>query len=159
MVIPCPDCGQPLRFPDQLHNPLLRCPACKSTFRPLEIEETEAIVDETDAWQESEPDRPETEATVRSRPTATAQGRKKAGSGLGIIGLILFILIAQAPRLLKHVFDGRPQQRPAPRVNEKDVEQLKRFLDENERDLERMQRLADEQDERPKPEAEPRDPR
>ncbi|MFV1966003.1 MAG: hypothetical protein ACC628_11305 [Pirellulaceae bacterium] len=130
MIISCPDCGQPLRVPDHLENPLLRCRRCQSTFRPLDLETPEPVVDAESVYDEPEPE-PEMYVSVSPAPASARRNKKKVGRGLGVIALILFILISKAPRLLKKLFDDRPKEQPVPvHLNEKEMQELNRLFNE-----------------------------
>ena len=119
MEFTCPECGKRLRTPDHLQNPLVRCRTCGATFRAGQ---------QAGPWpSESAPPSsvPEMPAERVAFPTPTSSPSRMAGNGLKISGIVLLILLAKGPRLLRHLFDNPPKPQPAPaRVHEDQLRQL-----------------------------------
>ena len=121
MEFNCPECGKRLRTPDHLQNPLVRCRTCGATFRAGQ---------QAGPWpSESAPPSsiPEMPAERVAFPTPTSSPSRMVGNGLKISGIVLLILLAKGPRLLRHLFDDRPKPRPAApaRVHEDQLRQLR----------------------------------
>lgn len=116
MEFRCPKCQQPLRAPDHLRNPLVRCRRCAYEFRPVELglavparSEPEVVEPELVAPElvDRQPPTPTPTPQIRPRKTTTAK-RSRSGQGWGWIIVIGLMLLSRAPRWIQRM------NRPAP---------------------------------------------
>ena len=142
MEVRCPQCTQRLRYSDVLKNPLLRCRACGTTFRPAELaasvpdSRSAAEVENASRLRElyqhaGEPREPE--------PTVSAPAPERSsgiGKGVGTFGVIaLLIAFKVGPRLMREIFRERPAPPPPPahfrEEHRQAIEKLVRDADSN----------------------------
>lgn len=133
----CSTCGKKLRIPDHHTNPRVRCPNCKSVFRPLEPKGpvmAEAVLAEPSSARPSRAERP------IPRPAAPPQEKKFSH----LIGIGMMLLVFVGPQIAK--IWNRADRRAPPPVNVEIEEEMREAL--------RRQRAKEEKRRREKKEAE-----
>ena len=135
MEFNCPDCGKRLRSPDHLKNPLVRCRTCGATFRPREKGDTPPPVAIQTASMPVRPPEAESLANPWStrQTTAGPAASTTLAKGFGVVGFVLLILLAKAPRLVK-LFEREAPPPPAPaQVRDDELRAIQQILEEAQR--------------------------